>query len=82
MDVVDVVGQIVTYGNRRPDAAFEAELDKVKVNKINPSAPYPESSTGKTWWQKFQQRFKERRNIKSGGIVPDKGLNTRPKKCG
>jgi len=82
LNVIDVEGQLVTYDNRRPDAAFEAELDKVKVNKINPSASYPESSTGKTWWQKFQQRFKDRRNIKSGGIFPDKGLNTRPKKCG
>ncbi|MDJ0087743.1 hypothetical protein [Pantoea allii] len=82
LNVIDVEGQLVTYDNRRLDAAFEAELDKVKVNKVNPSAPHPESSTGKTWWQKFQQRFKDRRNIKSDGIVPDKGLNTRPKKCG
>ncbi|MDJ0038524.1 hypothetical protein QM637_22195 [Pantoea allii] len=52
LNVVDVDGQLVTYGNRRPDAAFEAGLDNVKVNKVNTSAPHPESSTstGILYW--------------------------------
>ncbi|GAA3589236.1 hypothetical protein GCM10023078_16120 [Gibbsiella greigii] len=80
LNVIDVDGQLVTYDNRRLDAALEAELDKVKVTKVDPNSPHPDSTTGKTWWDKFQQRFKDRRNIKAGGVVPDKGLSSRPTK--
>ena len=57
-------------------------LDKLEVIKVDPNAPRPNSSVGKTWWQKSQERFRDRRNVKAGGIFPDKGLSTRPKKCG
>lgn len=82
LNVINVNGQLVTYDNRRLDAALEAGLDKVKVTIVDPNSPHPDSFTGKTWWQKFQQRFRDRRNIKAGGVVPDEGLSTRPKKCG
>ncbi|MEK0169764.1 RHS repeat-associated core domain-containing protein, partial [Pseudescherichia vulneris] len=82
LNVVDVNGQLVTYDNRRLDAALEADLDKVKVTIVDPYSPHPNSSTGKTWWEKFQQRFSDRRNIKAGGVVPDEGLSTRPTTCG
>ncbi len=82
LNVVDVNGQLVTYDNRRLDAALEAGLDKVKVTVVDPNSPHPDSSTGKTWWEKFQQRFRDRRNVKAGGIVPDDGLSIRPTKCG
>lgn len=75
LNVIDVDGQLVTYDNRRLNAALEAGLDKVKVTKVDPNAPHPSSSTGKTWWQKFQQRFKNIRNKKAGGVVPGKGLS-------
>ncbi|WP_243397703.1 RHS repeat-associated core domain-containing protein, partial [Salmonella enterica] len=78
--VIDIDGQLVSYDNRRLDAALEAGLDKVKVIRIDPNAPHPDSSTGKTWLQKFRERFRDRRNIKAGGIVPDKGLNSRPER--
>ncbi len=82
LSVINVDGQLVTYDNRRLDAALEANVEKVKINKVDPNSPHPDSSKGKTWWEKFQQRFNDRRNIKAGGVVPDKGLSTRPKKCG
>jgi RHS repeat-associated protein len=78
--VIDIDGQLVSYDNRRLDAAREAGLDKVKVIRVDPNAPHPDSSTGKTWLQKFRERFRDRRNIKAGGIVPDKGLNSRPER--
>ncbi len=78
--VIEIDGQLVSYDNRRLDAALEAGLDKVKVIRVDPNAPHPDSSTGKTWLQKFQQRFRDKRNIQAGGIVPDTGLSTRPKK--
>ncbi|EKA1091126.1 RHS domain-containing protein, partial [Escherichia coli] len=78
--VIDIDGQLVSYDNRRLDAALEAGLDKVKVIRVDPNAPHPDSSTGKTWLQKFRERFRDRRNIKAGGIVPDKGLNSRPER--
>jgi uncharacterized protein RhaS with RHS repeats len=80
LNVIEVDGQLVTYDNRRLDAAMEANLDKIKVTKVDANSPHPDSSTGKTWGKKFQQRFKDRRNVKAGGPVPDKGLSTRPTK--
>lgn len=82
LNVIDVDGQLITYDNRRLDAALEAGLDKVKVSIVDANSPHPDSSTGKAWWQKFQQRFKDRRNVKAGGVVPDGGLSTCPTKCG
>ncbi|HGJ2627979.1 hypothetical protein LED20_09530 [Salmonella enterica] len=58
--VIDIDGQLVSYDNRRLDAALEAGLDKVKVIRIDPNAPHPDSSTGKTWLQKFRERFRDR----------------------
>ncbi|SQJ65981.1 RHS Repeat family protein [Escherichia coli] len=51
--VIDMDGQLVSYDNRRLDAALEAGLDKVKVIRVDPNAPHPDSPTGKTWLQKF-----------------------------
>jgi RHS repeat-associated protein len=81
LNVIEVDGQLVTYDNRRLDAALEAGLDKVKVIKVDPNAPHPNSNTGKTWWQKFQQRFNDKRNKRADGVVPNKGLSQRPIKC-
>ncbi|WP_144235416.1 RHS repeat domain-containing protein, partial [Snodgrassella alvi] len=81
LNVIEVDGQLVTYDNRRLDAALEAGSDKVKVIKVDPNAPHPNSNTGKTWWQKFQQRFNDKRNKRAGGVVPNKGLSQRPIKC-
>lgn len=77
-----VMVKLITYDNRRLDSALEAGLEKVKVIKVDPNSIHPNSSIGKTWWQKFQQRFRDQRNIKAGGIIPDKGRSIRPTKCG
>ena len=81
INVINVDGQLVTYDNRRLDAALDAGLEKIKVNKVDPNSPHPNSSTAKTWEQKFQQRFNDIRNKKAGGVVPKTGLKKRPIKC-
>lgn len=75
-------GQLVSYDNRRLDAAREAKIEKVKVVIVDLNSPHPDSTTGKTWLQKFQQRFSDPRNVRNGGAVPDTGLSNRPTHCG
>ena len=82
--VVVVDGQMVSYDNRRLLAAQNAGLEKITVDVVDKNAPHPDSSTGKTWWQKFQERFKGRRNVSAGGVVPGTGLREKPtlaRKC-
>lgn len=75
--VIEVGGQLVTYDNRRLDAAREVG-DPVRVQRVNPDDPFPGSTTGKTWWDKFKQRFNDPRNLRAGGCVPDTGLYQLP----
>lgn len=82
LNVIIIDGRLVSYDNRRLDAALEAGLEKVKVNIVDPNSPHPNSSTGRTWSQKFQDRFKDKKNKKAGGVVPKTGLKTRPLKKG
>jgi hypothetical protein len=46
--VLDIDGQLVSFDNRRLDAAREVG-EPVKVQRLNPDDPYPASATGKTW---------------------------------
>ena len=78
--VMDVDGQLVTYDNRRLDAALESNTDQVPIQRVNPDDPFPDSTTGKTWSEKFQQRFSDPRNKRAGGTVPDDGISERPTK--
>lgn len=78
---MNVDGQLVTYDNPRSDAALEAGQDKVPINIVDPDSVHPDSTTGKTWREKFQQRFNDRRNVRAGGAVPEKGVSTRPAPC-
>ncbi|WP_165987529.1 RHS repeat-associated core domain-containing protein [Streptomyces sp. YIM 98790] len=75
--VMERDGQLVTYDNRRLDAAREAGV-RVPIERVDPNAPFPDSSTGKTWEEKFQQRFRDPRNRRAGGVVPNTGLSERP----
>jgi hypothetical protein len=75
--VIDVGGQLVSYDNRRLDAAREVG-GLVRVQRVNPGDPFPDSTAGKTWWDKFKQRFNDPRNLRAGGCVPDTGLYERP----
>ncbi|MBP2337433.1 RHS repeat-associated protein [Saccharothrix coeruleofusca] len=75
--VIEIDGQLVSYDNRRLDAAREAGVP-VGVQRVDPNAPHPESTTGKTWAEKFQERFRDPRNRLNGEPVPNTGLNERP----
>ncbi|OLR92378.1 DUF6531 domain-containing protein [Actinokineospora bangkokensis] len=75
--VMEVDGQLVSYDNRRLDAAREAGVP-VGVQRVDPNAPHPDSTTGKTWADKFRERFNDPRNRLNGEPVPNTGLNDRP----
>ncbi|MGH3310759.1 MAG: hypothetical protein ACRDP3_09260 [Streptomyces sp.] len=77
--VMEVDGQLVTYDNRRLDAAREAGKP-VTIERVNPDDPFPNSPVGKTWGDKFKARFRDPRNRKAGGVVPAQGLPERPTK--
>ncbi|WP_249221050.1 RHS repeat-associated core domain-containing protein, partial [Serratia rubidaea] len=77
LNVMQVDGQYVSYDNRRLLAAQNAGID-VPINIVNPDDIHPESTTGKTWGDKFKERFNDKRNKKAGGVVPDKGLSNKP----
>lgn len=79
LNVIDMDGQLVTYDNRQLDAAREAKLEKIAINRVDPYSPHPASSKGATWISKFKERFSDRKNVKAGGVVPMKGLAERPK---
>lgn len=75
---MDVDGQLVTYDNRRLLAAQNAGLTSLEVEVIDPNSIHPDSTTGKTWSQKFKERFNDIRNRRAGGVVPDQGLKAKP----
>ncbi|WP_405448597.1 DUF6531 domain-containing protein [Streptomyces achromogenes] len=76
--VMEVDGQLVSYDNRRLDAAREVG-DPVAVVRVNPDDPHPDSTTGMTWREKFEQRMTDRRNRNEHGErVPPTGLVERP----
>jgi RHS repeat-associated protein len=77
--VMDVDGQLVTYDNRRLDAAREFGSDKVLVERVNANDPFPDNPKY-TWAQAFEDRRTDNRNIKAGGVVPERGLKDRPSK--
>ena len=75
--VMEVAGQLVSYDNRRLDAAREIG-NLVQVERVNPDDTYPGSTTGRTWRDQFQKRFNDKRNREAGGCVPDSELDQRP----
>ncbi|MCX8581329.1 hypothetical protein J3U18_06465 [Gilliamella sp. B3482] len=83
INVIEVDGQLVSYDNRRLLSAQNACIDKLEVNVVKADDVFPDSTTGKTWGQKFKERFNDIRNKKAGGVVPDKGLKEKPRiSCG
>ena len=50
-------GQMVSFDNRRLDAALENKVDKVPVNIVDEESPYPKSTTGKSWNDAFDERL-------------------------
>jgi hypothetical protein len=78
---MDVEGQLVSYDNRRLDAAREVGAP-VRIERVNPDDPFPDSTTGKTWGDKFKERFNDPRNKRAGGVVPPQGIYDRPDTTG
>ena len=80
--VIEVDGQLVSYDNRRLLAAQNANLGSLTVDLLDKN-DIAISKEGKqtTWWQRFQKRYADKRNIKAGGVVPDTGLSEKPIKA-
>jgi RHS repeat-associated protein len=82
LNVMVVDGQLVSYDNRRLLAAQNANLDRVPIVIVDPDSVHPDSTTGKTWRDKFKERRNHKKNKQAGGVVPEKGLKEKPKTCG
>jgi RHS repeat-associated protein len=81
--VIERGGQLVSYDNRRLDAAREVRAQdpnyRVKVERLDPTAPNPAKSTGMNWYDSFEKRMKSKRNRDENGCrVPWDGLYERP----
>jgi len=81
--VIERGGQLVSYDNRRLDAARDARAQnpdyRVKVERVDPSAANPEKTSGKTWDWSFEDRMKKPYNRDENGCrVPWQGLNEQP----
>ncbi|MFF5176038.1 DUF6531 domain-containing protein [Micromonospora sp. NPDC000089] len=81
--VLDRGGQLVSYDNRRLDAARAARAQdptyRVRVERVDPLAPNPEKGSGMNWDKSFEKRMKSKRNQDENGCrVPWQGLYERP----
>ena len=76
--VLEMNGHLVTYDNRRLDAALEAGQERVPITRLSATDPDPASTTGRTWDQSFKRRFNSPRNRAAKGRVPDGGTKDRP----
>ncbi|MGH3903728.1 MAG: DUF6531 domain-containing protein [Pseudonocardiaceae bacterium] len=73
--VMEVEGQLVSYDNRRLDAARELKAE-VPIQSVNPDDP--SVTKGRTWSEAFRDRRNDPRNLRAGGPVPETGLSERP----
>jgi hypothetical protein len=81
--VIERGGQLVSYDNRRLFAACQArELNpdyRATVERVDPSAPNPAKTTGKSWDRSFEQRMTSKRNRDENGCrVPWQGRSELP----
>lgn len=79
--VMEVNGQLVTYDNRRLDAALDVDSSRVPITRVDPAAPDGISTAGRTWQQAFTKRLKDPRNARAGGRLPPEGTSERPAVC-
>lgn len=79
--VMEVNGQLVTYDNRRLDAALEVDSTRVPITRVDPAAPDGISTAGRTWQQAFTKRLGDPRNARAGGRLPPEGTSERPNVC-
>lgn len=83
LKVLDRAGQLVSYDNRRLDAAREARQQipgyKAKVQRLDPNSPNPAKTSGMNWDKSFEKRMTSKRNQDENGCrVPWQGLYERP----
>jgi RHS repeat-associated protein len=79
--VMDVNGQLVTYDNRRLNAALEVGSPRVPITRVDPAAPDWISTAGRTWQQAFTKRLNDPLNVRAGGRLPPEGTSKRPTVC-
>lgn len=60
--VINQGGKMVSYDNRRLYAARFSKTKCVPIQEVNRGDPHPDSTTGKTWGEKFDQRMSDPRN--------------------
>ncbi|MEC4020003.1 putative T7SS-secreted protein [Streptomyces sp. H27-D2] len=78
LKVMEVDGQLVSYDNRRLNAAREVGRP-VTIERVDPNAVHPDSTTGRTWAEQFRRRMNSARNRNElGEPVPPAGLTERP----
>ncbi|MFJ3914152.1 RHS repeat-associated core domain-containing protein [Streptomyces vinaceus] len=78
LKVMEVDGQLVSYDNRRLDAAREVGRP-VTIERVDPNAVHPDSTTGRTWAEQFRRRMNSARNRNEPGEpVPPARLQERP----
>ncbi|MFD7979011.1 DUF6531 domain-containing protein [Streptomyces sp. NPDC059071] len=78
LKVMEVDGQLVSYDNRRLDAAREVGRPVI-IERVDPNAVHPDSTTGRTWAEQFRRRMNSARNRNElGEPVPPTGLQERP----
>lgn len=81
--VIDRGGPLVSYDNRRLDAAREVRATnpdyRVRVIRVDPNVQNPEKTTNMTWDESFEQRMRLGINRDENGCrVPWQGLSGRP----
>ncbi len=70
--IINQGGNMVSYDNRRLYAARLSDTKCVPIQEVKPDDPHPESTTGKTWGQKFYDRMNDPRNkpkVPFGGLL-------------
>ncbi|MDQ1009506.1 RHS repeat-associated protein [Streptomyces sp. V4I23] len=78
LKVMEVDGQLVSYDNRRLDAAREVGRPVI-IERVDPNAVHPDSTTGRTWAEQFRRRMNSARNRNElSEPVPPTGLQERP----
>lgn len=78
LKVIERDGQLISYDNRRLDAAREVGTPAA-IERVDPHAVHPDSTTGRTWDEQFNRRMNSPRNRNSRGEpVPRTGMRERP----
>jgi RHS repeat-associated protein len=57
LNVMERDGKLVSFDNRRLDAARQLGMKEVPAEMVKGSDPYPKSTTGKTWNDAFNERL-------------------------